>query len=98
MTSHEPLGDETSNAAEQALRRQQPARTARQARRRKVDTLRSLSARAYLALRSAHDREDGQALVEYALILFLVALVSITILGTLGGKVSSMFNQVSQDF
>jgi Flp pilus assembly pilin Flp len=36
--------------------------------------------------------------VEYALILFLVALVCIAILGTLGVKVSSMFNTVTDDF
>jgi Flp pilus assembly pilin Flp len=60
--------------------------------------LRSLPLRAYLVLRSARDREEGQALVEYALILFLVALVCIAILGTMGTKVSSMFNTVTDDF
>jgi Flp pilus assembly pilin Flp len=60
--------------------------------------LRSLPLRAYLVLRSARDRDEGQALVEYALILFLVALVCIAILGTMGVKVSSMFNTVTDDF
>jgi Flp pilus assembly pilin Flp len=63
-----------------------------------VDTFRSLPSRVYVTLRSARDREDGQALVEYALILFLVALVCIAILGTLGTSVSSMFNTITNDF
>lgn len=33
------------------------------------------------------DREEGQALVEYALILMLVAMVSVTILGAIGQNV-----------
>jgi len=62
-----------------------------------VDMFRSLPARVYLALRSVRDREEGQALVEYALILFLVSVVSIAILTTLGGKVSSVFNEIVKD-
>lgn len=62
-----------------------------------MDTLRSLPMRAYLALSSLKDREEGQAMVEYALILFLVSVVSIAILTTLGGKVSSVFNQIVDD-
>jgi pilus assembly protein Flp/PilA len=62
-----------------------------------VDMIRSLPARAYLALRSVREREEGQALVEYALILFLVSVVSIAILTTLGGRVSSVFNEIVQD-
>jgi Flp pilus assembly pilin Flp len=62
-----------------------------------VDMIRSLPARAYLALRSVREREEGQALVEYALILFLVSVVSIAILTTLGGKVSSVFNEIVTD-
>ena len=58
---------------------------------------RSLPARVYLALQSVRDREEGQALVEYALILFLVSVVSIAILTTLGGKVSSVFNEIVND-
>jgi Flp pilus assembly pilin Flp len=62
-----------------------------------VDMLRALPMRAYLAFRSVRDREDGQAMVEYALILFLVSVVSIAILTTLGGKVSSVFNEIVDD-
>jgi Flp pilus assembly pilin Flp len=51
-----------------------------------------------LAARSFRRREEGQALVEYALILFLVALAVIGILGTLGGAVSSMFSVLNSEF
>ncbi len=41
-------------------------------------------------------REDeGQSLVEYALILALVAIVVIAALTTLGGEVSNKMNEVS---
>jgi pilus assembly protein Flp/PilA len=51
--------------------------------------------RAYAALRARLDREDGQALVEYALILALIAVVSIAILTALGVNVSRVFNSVN---
>ena len=54
-------------------------------------------ARAVTLLDRARSREDGQAMVEYALLLFLIAIVSIVILGLLGTKVSEVFNQVVQD-
>ena len=62
-----------------------------------MDMLRAIPMRAYLALTSLRDREEGQAMVEYALILFLVSVVSIAILTTLGTKVSSVFNEVVDD-
>jgi pilus assembly protein Flp/PilA len=40
-------------------------------------------------------REEGQGLVEYALILVLVSIVSIAILAALGLKVSGVFNTVT---
>ena len=39
-------------------------------------------------------REDGQGLVEYALILVFVSVVSIVVLTTLGHSVSSVFQSV----
>jgi pilus assembly protein Flp/PilA len=39
-------------------------------------------------------REEGQGLVEYALILFLVAIVVIAILALLGQQIVSVFSQV----
>lgn len=59
--------------------------------------LRSLAGRAYLALSAVREKEEGQAMVEYALILFLVSVVSIAVLTTLGGKVSSVFNEIVND-
>jgi Flp pilus assembly pilin Flp len=62
-----------------------------------VDMLRSLPVRVYLALSSVRDREEGQAMVEYALILFLVAIVSLVVLTTFGVKVSTLFSEVNAD-
>src|ERR687884_373034 len=47
--------------------------------------------RAYEALRTRLEREEGQALVEYALILALIAVVSIIVLNALGLNVSRIF-------
>ena len=63
-----------------------------------MEMLRSLPVRAYLALSSIRGREEGQAMVEYALILFLVSIVSIAVLSTLGGKVSSVFDEINNSF
>jgi len=65
-----------------------------------VDMLRSFTGRVYLALsslRDLRDREEGQAMVEYALILFLVSVVSIAILTTLGTRVSSVYQEIVDD-
>jgi Flp pilus assembly pilin Flp len=59
-----------------------------------MDMLNVLAGRVHLALTSVREREDGQAMVEYALILFLVSVISIAILTTLGSQVSSTFDQI----
>jgi len=46
-------------------------------------------------LRARLERQEGQALVEYALILALIAVVSILILNALGLNVSRVFNTVN---
>jgi pilus assembly protein Flp/PilA len=46
-------------------------------------------------LRARLERQEGQALVEYALILALIAVVSIAILTALGINVSRVFNSVN---
>jgi pilus assembly protein Flp/PilA len=58
--------------------------------------------RAYLALTGLGEsvnelkkREEGQALVEYALLLALIAIVSIAVLTVLGTKVSHIFSKIS---
>ena len=60
-----------------------------------MEMLRSLPFRAYLAVAALRDREEGQALVEYALLLALIAVVSIGILTALGQNVSSIFSKVN---
>ncbi len=46
-------------------------------------------------LRSFFAKEEGQGLVEYALILVLIAIVVIGILTVLGGQVSSVFSDIN---
>ncbi|HTH71655.1 MAG TPA: Flp family type IVb pilin [Candidatus Saccharimonadales bacterium] len=41
------------------------------------------------------EREEGQGLVEYALILVLVSIVSIGLLAALGVKIGGVFTQVT---
>ena len=45
--------------------------------------------------KSNEEKEEGQGLVEYALILLLVALVVIVVLTTLGGSVSTTFGKIT---
>jgi pilus assembly protein Flp/PilA len=46
-------------------------------------------------VRSFFAKEEGQGLVEYALILVLIAIVVIGILTLLGAQVSAVFSQIS---
>ena len=39
-------------------------------------------------------KEKGQGLVEYALILVLIAIVVLVVLGLLGDRVSEVFSQI----
>jgi pilus assembly protein Flp/PilA len=48
----------------------------------------------YWSLRVWLAREDGQGLVEYALILVLVAIVVIGVLTMMGGKITNAFNDI----
>jgi Flp pilus assembly pilin Flp len=48
--------------------------------------------------RSEDSCESGQALVEYALILMLVALVTLAALETIGGTVSEFFSDAADGF
>ena len=56
--------------------------------------MQALYAQATKALRSFRDREEGQGLVEYALILSLVSIAAIVILGVLGTDVTEVFDSV----
>jgi len=40
-------------------------------------------------------REEGQGLVEYALILVLIAIVVIVALTALGGQIGNVFNKIT---
>ncbi len=69
---------------------------------KRVGIVRSLPMRGFLAvvglrasLDELRDREEGQALVEYALLLALIAVVSIAVLTVLGTKVSHIFSRIS---
>jgi pilus assembly protein Flp/PilA len=46
-------------------------------------------------IRDRFEREEGQALVEYALILALIAVVTIAVLQAIGVNVSKILNKVS---
>jgi pilus assembly protein Flp/PilA len=41
-------------------------------------------------------RQEGQGLIEYALIVLLIAIVVIVILGLVGGQVQNVFNNIFQ--
>jgi pilus assembly protein Flp/PilA len=43
----------------------------------------------------ARDEEEGQGMVEYALILVLIAIVVIVILTIVGGQTSNTFSNIS---
>ena len=43
----------------------------------------------------AGEREEGQGLVEYALILVLVSIVAITALKALGGSITGILNTIA---
>lgn len=49
----------------------------------------------YLAVHNDVRRQEGQALVEYALILAMIAVVTIAVLQALGVDVSKILNKVS---
>ena len=48
-------------------------------------------------VRTLRDEEEGQALVEYALILFLVSIAAVAILTLVGTSVSSLLSKVNAD-
>ena len=54
----------------------------------------ALATTSALSLRERTKREEGQALVEYALILFLIAVVCIAVLTALGTGVKNTLQSV----
>lgn len=55
-------------------------------------TLWAMSALSWV--RELKDREDGQAAVEYGVLLALILALSITLIGTVGSKVSGAFQDI----
>lgn len=49
----------------------------------------------YLRIINALRREEGQDLAEYALLLFLIALVVVVALTALGPIISNVYNQIA---
>ena len=49
----------------------------------------------YLRLKSFWDREEGQGLVEYALILVLISIVAIGALAAIGTNVQSVLQRIA---
>jgi pilus assembly protein Flp/PilA len=48
-----------------------------------------------LKLAARRDNEDGQAMVEYGLILALVSVVAITVLALVGTDVTAVFQNIA---
>ena len=62
-----------------------------------MNRLKLMPVRIYLAAKDLRDREEGQAMVEYALILSLVSIGAIAILTQIGGNVSNIFVSINND-
>jgi pilus assembly protein Flp/PilA len=45
--------------------------------------------------RAEHDDEEGQGMIEYALILVLIAVVVIVVLTTIGKRVSNLYSNIN---
>jgi pilus assembly protein Flp/PilA len=50
--------------------------------------------RLHFKLRGLLSRQDGQGMVEYALILVLVSIVVLIILATMGNQIKNVFSNV----
>ena len=62
-----------------------------------MERAKQIPMRVYLALTALRNGEEGQAMVEYALILALVSVAAVAILSVLGHSVSSIFNEINND-
>jgi Flp pilus assembly pilin Flp len=51
----------------------------------------------YVKFQELKDREDGQYLVEYALVIVLVSIAAVASLGTLAGKITGVFSTIGAD-
>ena len=62
-----------------------------------MERAKQIPMRVYLALMALRNGEEGQAMVEYALILALVSVAAVAILSVLGNSVSSIFSEINAD-
>lgn len=46
-------------------------------------------------VRNFADNEDGAALVEYAILVALIAVIALVVVATLGNKVSAKFSEIA---
>jgi pilus assembly protein Flp/PilA len=51
----------------------------------------------YLKCQDLMNREEGQDLVEYALVIALVSIVAVATLNTLASKITSVFTAIAGD-
>jgi Flp pilus assembly pilin Flp len=62
-----------------------------------LNALNAVVIRGQNAWHALRDEEEGQTLVEYALIIAIVALGSIVALGVLSGKITDIFNRAGNE-
>jgi pilus assembly protein Flp/PilA len=51
----------------------------------------------YVKFQELKNREEGQDLVEYALVIALVSIAAIAAMSTLAGRITAVFNVISGD-
>ena len=52
----------------------------------------------YLRAITVRDRQEGQAMAEYGIILALIAVLCIGAIGLLGGKINTAFDTIQNAF
>jgi pilus assembly protein Flp/PilA len=62
-----------------------------------MDRINAWATRAAFKLQQLKDREDGQGLVEYGLILTLISVVAVVALTNVGKSVTSILSKVATD-
>jgi Flp pilus assembly pilin Flp len=62
-----------------------------------VERVKMFPIRLYLALQGMREREEGQTLVEYALILALVSVTAVAALKALSVSINGIFTKISND-